>query len=204
MWLAIVAAWGFFAFIPTANAGNVLVEISGTLGNVGYGAPNNPLDGGSFSGTVTFASLPAPNTQVSPGSADVNFYNAMGTLIFNVSGGYNTFSAGASGYEILSVGGSTSVGGESVSVSSLVLDFGGDWLFGTNIGTVIPYGSGNPADYNSTLEFTYGTTPTPTTYYNSILMGQASVPEPSTIALSVVGMAGVLFFARRNRRIATA
>jgi PEP-CTERM motif len=204
-WLAIAAAFVFFGTNePAAYADDVVVEISGTLGTFGYGNQPAPLNGGSFSGTVTFSALPTAGNQVISNTADVNFYDAMHDLVFKVTTGYDTFSAGPSGYTVLTVGGTTSVGGTSVEVAGLSLDFTNNWAFGSNSGMVVSYGAGSPPDYNSGLSYTYDTGGPGTTFNNPVLMGQGTVPEPSSLALSLAGMIGAFLYARRHRRATAA
>lgn len=202
--LAMAAVLGVFASAgPGAGASSVVVEISGTFGYFTYGNYPAPLDNGSFLGTVTFSSLPGPNQTVLATTADVNFYTSTNQLLFTVGGGgYDPFTAGPSGYETLGLGGDVSVGGTPVSVSGLSLSFN-NWSIGSPSGTVQPYGAGNPADYGSAISYTYypdGINQPGTTYYDPVVMGQASVPEPSTLALGLVGMVGALIYARGHRR----
>jgi hypothetical protein len=197
--VAIAAGLGLLAYTgPAANA-DVVVSISGTLGMVGYGGPHGdgtdaPLNGGSFSGTVTFASLPAPNTSVTSNSADVNFYDSSNNLVFvgNI-GGFDEFTAGPSGYELLSVGVNGIVGSTPVVVASLDLAFN-SWPLSSGTGIAATYP-------DSSIEYSYETGGSGITYYNSVLTAQASVPEPSTLALGLFGVAGVVIYARRDRRI---
>jgi PEP-CTERM motif len=204
-WVTMAVAIGSFVCTgPMADAASVVVEISGSFGSFTFGNQPAPLNGGSFSGTVTFPSLPGPNQTVGSAtdpattSADVNFYDSTGHLLFTVggSGSYDQFTAGPSGYESLSVDGGTSIGSTPVSVSALVLTFD-NWSFGSPTGTVQPYGAGTPPDFGSAIQYTYVLP-----YSNPVVLGQASVPEPSTIALSLVGMVGVLVYARCYRRAA--
>ena len=201
-WVVMATALGAFACTgPMANAASVVVEIFGTFGpDIGYGAQPAPLNGGSFSGTVTFPSQPGPDQTVVSATADVNFYDSTSQLLFTVggSGSYNQFMAGPSSYEFLTVTGGTSVGSTPVSVSGLSLSFN-NWLFGSSPGMVQPYGGGSPADYDSYISYTYGTGVSAITYYSSVVSGQASVPEPSTLALGLAGLVGVLVYARCNR-----
>jgi PEP-CTERM motif len=199
-WMVMVAVMGLFACTGTMANADVVVDISGTFGSFGYGNQPAPLNDGSFSGSVTFSSLPGPNTTVISGTADVNFYDSTANLVFSVggSGSYDTFTAGSSGYTTLTVSGYGTAGGSSVDVADLSLEFS-NWTFGSNTGTVKPYG---PPNYASSIEYTY--TPGNTTYFNPVLSGQGSVPEPSTIALSLFGIVGVFVYARHNRRTATA
>jgi hypothetical protein len=199
-WVATVAAMGFFACtVPMANADTV-VDISGTFGTFGYGNQPAPLNDGSFSGSVTFSSLPSPSSTVISETANVNFYDSTSSLVFSVggSGSYDTLTAGPSGYTTLTVSGFGTAGSSSVDVADLSLEFS-NWSFGSTTGTVKTYG---PPNYASSIEYTYY--PSETTYFNPVESGQASVPEPSTIALSLFGMVGVLIYVRRNRRTATA
>ncbi len=182
-----------------AIAANVVVEISGTLGDIGYGNQPALLNGGSFSGSVTFASLPTANSQSVSETASVNFYDASNHFLFNVGHGvlfdsYDTLNAGASGYTSLGVGGTTSYAGDTIQVAGLSLTFA-NWSFGSAKGTVIGYGD---PSYGSYISYTDATTSTP--YSSSVLSGQAIVPEPSTMALGLLGMVGVLAYARFNRR----
>jgi len=206
-WVTMAAAMGSFACTgPMADAASVVLEISGSFGSFTYGNQPSILNGGSFSGTVIFPSLPGPNQSVGSAtnpattSADVNFYDSTGHLLFNVgaSGSYDQFTAGPSGYESLSVAGDSSIGSTPVSVSALVLSFD-NWSFGSSPGTVQPYGFGAPPDFGSAIQYTYVLP-----YSNPVVSGQATVPEPSTIALCLVGMVGVLVYARCNRRPAGA
>ena len=204
VWAAMIAAVGFFALSgPAARASDVTVTISGTFGAFDYGNQPAPLNDGSFSGTVTFASLPAANSTVISSTADVNFYNSNGTLLFTLGdGGYDEMKAGASGYTYLSVSGIVNLGnGTSVDVAPLSLEFR-HWPFGSDTGIVKPYG---PPKYASELEYTYfPTNSNPnhcgTTYYDPIVCGLASVPEPTSVVLGAIGMAGALFYSRRVRR----
>lgn len=60
-WVLMTTAMGCLASTETnAIAGDVIVQISGTFGEFDYGNEPAPLNDGSFSGTVTFAALPAP------------------------------------------------------------------------------------------------------------------------------------------------
>jgi hypothetical protein len=184
---------------PETSAASIVVDISGTLGDIGYGNQPAFLNGGSFSGTVTFASLPAANSQAISQQADVNFYDGSANFLFNVGGNinldsYDTLNAGASGYTSLSVGGTTVYDGDTIDVSSLNLTFS-DWSFGDPTGTVIGYGD---PSYGSYIGYT--DTTTSTSYSSSVVSGQASVPEPSTIALSLISMVSVFACARFNRR----
>ena len=181
------------------SAASVVVEISGTMGNIGYGNQPALLNGGSFSGTVTFASLPGANSQAISQTASVNFYDGSDHFLFNVGGNvlfdsYDTLDAGASGYTSLSVGGTTSYAGDTFDVSSLNLTFS-NWSLGGSTGTVIGYG--NPT-YGSYISYT--DTTTSQSFSSSVLSGQASVPEPSTITLGLVSMFAVSAFARFKRR----
>ncbi len=185
--------------VSEANAADVVVTISGTFGDIGYGNQPALLNGGSFSGTVTFAALPAANTQAISQTADVNFFNGSHQFLFNVGGNvlynsYDTLNAGPSGYTSLSVGGTTTYAGDTFDISSLNLSFN-NWLFGQQTGTVIGYGDPSYGSYIS-----YTDTTTTLSYASSVLSGQASVPEPSAIALGLLGMAGVCVFTGANRR----
>jgi PEP-CTERM motif len=81
-----------------------------------------------------------------------------------------------------------------VDVAFLGLEFS-SWPFGTGLGTVKPYG---PPNYDSGIEYTYY--PSGLTYFNPMLTGMASVPEPSSIVLSFAGIFGAVVLARFNRR----
>ena len=90
-----------------------------------------------------------------------------------------------------------------MDVAPLSLEFK-SWPFGSLTGDVKHYG---PPNYASAAEYTYfatGTDPSEggTTYFNPVDRGFAcaSVPEPSSIMLGVVGSGGVLAFARYHRR----
>jgi hypothetical protein len=207
---AIVAAMGFFALAgPAVYAGDVVIDISGKFGEFDYGNQPAPLNDGYFSGTVTFSALPDANSTVISSTADVNFYDSSHSLLFTLGdGGYETMKAGASGYTYLSVSGIVDLGGgTSVDVAPLSLEFK-SWPFGSLSGTVKHYG---PPNYASAAEYTYfatGTDPSEggTTYFDPIKSGFAcaSVPEPAPIMLGIVGLGGVLAYARYNRRKATA
>jgi hypothetical protein len=196
-WIAITTVMGIFACGDSdARAGSVVVTISGTFGEFDYGNQPAPLNDGSFSGTVTFATFPAPNSQEISGTADVNFYDSTNHLVFSVGGlgTYNTLDAGGTDYTLLTVSGYGIAGSSLVDVGFLGLEFS-SWPFGSNLGTVKPFG---PPNYDSGIEYTYY--PGGTTYFNPILTGVASVPEPSSIVLSMAGMVGVVVLGRYNRR----
>jgi len=196
-WAGIAVAMAFFACAEsTATAGDVVVGFSGTFGEFNYGNQPAPLNDGSFAGTITLPSLPGPNSQVISATTDINFYNSTGHLVFNLSSGvtYETMSANGTGYTELTASGNASVPGSTVDVAPFSLEFS-SWTFGSPTGTVKPYG---PPNYASTIEYTYNSTGT--TYFNPILTGTASVPEPSAIVLGLVGMSGVLIYSRCKRR----
>ncbi len=212
--VAMIAALGFFALAsPQVIASEVVVSISGRFGEFDYGNQPAPLNDGYFSGTVTFASLPTAGNQVISSTADVNFYNSSHTLLFTLgNGGYETMDAGAHGYTYLSVSGIVNLGnGTSVDIAPLSLEFR-HWHFGSPFGIVKPYG---PPNYDSTAEYTYfptGGNPEicGTTYFEPVCRGTAcaitiaSVPEPASIVLGIVGFAGALVYSRSYRRKATA
>jgi len=204
-WVLMTAAMGCLASTErNAIAGDVIVQISGTFGEFNYGNQPAPLNDGSFSGTVTFAAAPGPNSTVISDTANVNFYDMNSNLLFNVGGGvpgltFDTFTAGSSGYTEVTVSGITSAGASIVDVAPLGLEFS-SWPFASATGTVKPYG---PPNYASAVEYTYY--PAGTTYFNPVLTGQGGfVPEPSSIVLSLIGAVGVFAFARYNRRSAAA
>ena len=170
--------------------------ISGTFGEFDYGNQPAPLNDGSFSGTVTFAAFPAPNSQEISGTADVNFYDSSHHLVFSVGGlgTYNTLNAGATNYTLLTVSGYGIAGTSLVDVAFLGLEFS-SWPFGSGLGTVKPYG---PPNYDSGIEYTYY--PGCTTYFNPMLTGVASMPEPSSIVLTSPASPGPSFWGADNRR----
>jgi hypothetical protein len=197
---AVAAVMFFMAAGGLKNsAADVVVTISGTLGDIGYGNQPALLNGGSFSGTVTFASLPGANLQSISQTADVNFYDGSDNFLFNVGGNvlfdsYDTLTAGASGYTSLSVQGNTVYDGDTFDVSTLNLTFS-DWSLGSPMGTVIGYGD---PTYGSVISYT--DTTLSKSYSSSVVSGQATLPEPSTIALGLISMAGMFVYARINRR----
>ncbi len=196
-WVVVAGAAAIFACAgPAVNAGDVVVTFSGTFGEFNYGNQPAPLNDGSFSGSVTLPSLPGPNSQVISATADVNFYNSTGQLVFSVggSGSYDTMSANGTGYTELTVSGNGHVPGSIVDVAPFSLEFS-NWSFGSQTGTVKPYG---PPNYASAIEYTYNACGK--TYFNPVLTGMASVPEPSAFALCAIGMGGILIYARRRRR----
>jgi PEP-CTERM motif len=218
-WVAMAAGVGYFACAGLAANASDVVSFSGTFGAFTWGNQPAPLNDGSFSGTATFAALPGPNGQSISSTADVNFYNSSSALVFTVggAGSYDVLTAGPSGYTSLTISGDGNVGGgTTVDVAPLGMEFS-SWSFGQTTGTIKPYG---PPNYISQIEYTYFrsispasetlsssiTNPIPsisTTYFDPILSGTASVPEPSTIGLSLIGMVGVLIYTRRKRRTAT-
>ena len=195
-WLALLGALGVLAYSGTTSNAASVVAISGDLGFFTYGNYPAPLDNGSFSGTVTFATLPVTGETVTSATADVRFYNAIHQLLFTVggSGSYDTSVAGATQYTSLTVSGGTHVGTTPVSVASLVLSFS-SWPLGTNKGTVQPYA----APGYSSVEYTYGTGVDAITYYDPVISGTASVPEPSTLTLGLFGMVSGLLYTWVNR-----
>ncbi len=216
MCAVIVAAVGIFAIPgPALHAGDVVIDISGKFGEFNYGNEPAPLNDGYFSGTVTFASLPGPNSTVISSLADVKFFDSSHNLLFTLGdGGYEKLEAGSHGYTYLSVSGIVDLGnGTSVDVAPLSLEFK-HWSFDSLVGIAKSYG---PPNYDSTAEYTYfqtGTDPNSggTTYFNPVCGGiasatileQTSVPEPASILLGFVGFGGALAFARHHRRKATA
>jgi hypothetical protein len=199
--LAIAAAMVFLASAQLpAKAGDVVVKFSGTFGSFDYGNQPAPLNDGSFSGTLTLPYLPGPNSSVISGTADVNFYNSSDHLVFSVggSGSYDTFNAGATTYTELTVSGLGTVPGSTVDVAPFSLEFA-NWTIGSQNGTVAPYG---PPNYASAIEYTYY--PSGITYFNPVLTGMASVPEPSSIVLGLTGIGAVLAYARYKVRSAKA
>jgi hypothetical protein len=179
-----------------ANA-SAVVEISGNFGSFAWGNQPTPLNDGSFAGTVTLPSLPAANSSVLATSADVNFYDSNGHLLFNVGGfgSYDVLTANSSGYTSLTVSGIGLAGGTPYDVAPLGLVF--NWPFSSATGTVIPYGPAS--NYSSAIEFT--DLSGGTTYFAPVVSGQASaVPEPATIGLSLVGILGVVLHVRYARR----
>lgn len=196
-WVATAAVMGFFACIgPAANADSI-VSFSGTFGDFGYGTQPTPLENGSFSGSATFASLPTANTTAQALTADVNFYNSSNALVFSVTGGYDILTAGASGYTDLTISAGGSAGGTPVVIAPLGMTFN-NWLFGQGTGTVLPYDPST--NVNSYISYTYNPNTSPTYYSDPIVSGTATVPEPSSIALGLIGVVGVLIYSRRNRR----
>ncbi len=170
-----------------------------------YGNEPAPLNDGSFSGTFTFAALPGANSTVISDTANVNLYDKITNLVFNVGGGvpgltYDTFGRRFERLSIyLTVSGITTAGPSPVIVAPLGLEFS-SWPFSSLTGTVTPYG---PPNYASQVEYTYY--PDGTTFFNPVLTGQGGVaPEPSSIVLSLIGAVGVLGFARYSRRSAAA
>jgi hypothetical protein len=158
------------------------------------------LNDGSFSGTATLPYLPGPNSSVNSypsGSADVNFYDSTGHLVFSIDGyTYNTMSANGSGYTLLTISGIANGPCGYVDVAPLSLEL--CWPFGNDTGTVKPYGAPN---YDSYIEYTYENCGT--TYYDPICLGTASVPEPSAIALGLIGMSSAVIYVRCKRRKVT-
>ncbi len=73
-----------------------------------------------------------------------------------------------------------------------------NWLFGQGTGTVLPYDPST--NVNSYISYTYNPNTSPTYYSDPIVSGTATVPEPSSIALGLIGVVGVLIYSRRNRR----
>jgi hypothetical protein len=192
----IVASLVFLSHTGTTASANSVVTFSGTFGSFDYGNQPAPLNGGSFSGTVTLPSLPGPDQQVITNTALVAFFDSSNNLLFTVGGmgSYDVFTAGASGYLSLTISGEGMAGGKTVDVAPLGLEFD-NWSFGSMTGNVKPYG---PPNYLSAIEYTYSDGGG-TTYFNPVVLGQASVPEPSTLVLGLIAGAGVLVFALRRR-----
>lgn len=174
-----------------ANAGDVVVGISGTLGSYSWD-PGSPVSDGSFAGNVTFSALPAADSSVTTGTADISFFSQSDTLVFRIQYDvYASMTANATDFTALDVSGYSGSGDTGYHIDGLLLNFS-SWPVGGSVGTV------NVA--TSSLEFQ---DPTGTTWFNPLVSGQASVPEPSSILLGLVGMAGCAIYVRCTRRKAT-
>jgi PEP-CTERM motif len=191
--IVIAAVVGFFSVSgPPANASEVVIGISGALGDYSWDS-GTPVSDGSFFGSVTFASLPTANSSVATGTADINFYNVSDNLVFTIKYGiYATLTANATDYASLDVSGYSAAGNSGYHIDGLDLNFS-SWPIGGSQGTV------NLGE--SSLEFQ---DPSGKTWFNPLLTAQTSVPEPSSMLLGLVGMAGCAFYVRSARRNATA
>jgi hypothetical protein len=179
-----------------AHASDVVVGISGTLGQFNYGNQPAALNDGSFSGTVTFASIAASDLPAYAIAADVNFYDSSDDLVFTVDSGiYATLSGNTTGYTTLILSGKADVGGGStVDVSSLDLAFTA-WSYGAATGTVGSYENSN---YFSSVEYTYSSSGL--TYFNPVESGQASLPEPMSLIQGLIGLSAFGLYRRSTRR----
>jgi hypothetical protein len=185
-WAVITAAIALFVCTePTASA-DISLDFSGTFGQ--YSWDHGPLDNGSFSGTITLASLPAANSEFAGDvTANVNFYNSANSLLFSVANSASqpvwvTLTAGSQGYTQLTVSGYGSTGTSTVDVASLDLKFN----------------SNGTLNSSSSIEYTY----LPSTTYFAPIDGAEMLiaAEPSTFAVCLISTLGALIYARFRRR----